>query len=81
MSDFRNDPNYVREEMGAYDDRVQWAAVAVILGLVGGLIFAAAFTGGSETQTAMNSVPKAPAIETTGSGGAAQNMPAPRMRP
>jgi hypothetical protein len=62
MSDFRDDPNFIRHEMREYDSRVQWAAVAVILLLVGGLIIAAAYTGG-ETQTAMNS----PAAETTGS--------------
>jgi hypothetical protein len=73
MSDFRNDPNFVRHEMSDYDSRVQWAAVAVILLLVGGLIIAAAYTGG-ETQTAMNS----PAVETTGSGtGSTATMPAP----
>jgi hypothetical protein len=77
MRDFQNDPNFGRQEMHEYDNRFQWAAVAVILLLVGGLIFAAAFTGG-ETQTAMNT----PAAETTGSGGAAQTMPAtPRQRP
>ena len=27
MSDFRNDPNFVRDEMRDYDSRVQWAAV------------------------------------------------------
>ena len=42
MSDFRNDPNFVRHELNEFDSRVQWAAVAVILLLVGGLIFAAA---------------------------------------
>ena len=77
MSDFRNDPNFVRNEMNDYDIRVQWAAVAVILLLVGGMIIAAAYTGG-ETQTAMNS----PAAETTGMGGSsdmgsAATMPAP----
>jgi hypothetical protein len=75
MSDFRNDPNFVRQEMSEYDSRVQWAAVAVILLLVGGMIFAAAYTGG-DTQTAMNS----PAAETTGSGGSmgsTATMPAP----
>jgi hypothetical protein len=73
MSDFRNDPNFVRNEMNDYDSRVQWAAVAVILLLVGGMIFAAAYSGG-DTQTAVNS----PAAETTGSGGSmgsAQTMP------
>ena len=58
--------------------------VAVILLLVGGLIVAAAFTGG-ETQTAMNTpmnTPRRAGAETTGSGGAAQTMPAtPRQRP
>jgi hypothetical protein len=75
MSDFRDDPNFVRHEMRDYDSRVQWAAVAVILLLVGGLIVAAAYTGG-DTQTAMNS----PAVETTGSGGSTGStatMPAP----
>ena len=75
MSDFRNDPNFVRHEMSDYDSRVQWAAVAVILLLVGGMILAAAYTG-DDTQTAMNS----PTVETTGSGGAmgsTATMPAP----
>ena len=74
MSDFRNDPNFVHHEMSEFDTRVQWAAVAVILLLVGGMIFAAAYSSG-DTQTAMNS----PAAETTGSGGStgpAQTMPA-----
>ena len=77
MSDFRNDPNFVRDEMRDYDSRIQWAAVAVIVLLVGGLIVAAAFTGG-DTQTAMNS--PAPVSETTGSGGSmgsTATMPAP----
>src|SRR5581483_5333223 len=51
MSDFRSDPNFPRSEMREYDSRVQWAAVAVILLLVGGLIIAAAWNGG-EMQTA-----------------------------
>jgi len=75
MSDFRNDPNFVQHEMREYDSRVQWAAVAVLLLLVGGLIMAAAYTGG-ETQTAMNN----PAVETTGSGdpmGSTATMPTP----
>jgi len=75
MNDFRNDPNFVRHEMSDYDSRVQWAAVAVILLLVGGMILAAAYTGG-DTQTALNS----PAAETTGSGGSmgsTATMPAP----
>ena len=73
MSDFRNDPNFVRHEMQDYNSRVQWAAVAVILLLVGGMILAAAYTGG-ETQTAMNT----PAVETTGSAspGSTATMPA-----
>jgi hypothetical protein len=80
MSDFRNDPNFVRDEMNDSDSRVQWAAVAVILLLVGGMIFAAAYSGG-DTQTAM----KGAAVETTGSGGSlgsTATMPAPiRQRP
>lgn len=64
MSDFRNDPNFVRNEINDYDPRVQWAAVAVILLLVGGMIFAAAYSGG-DTQMANNGA----AVETTGSGG------------
>ena len=75
MSDFRNDPNFVRNEMNDYDTRIQWAAVAVILLLVGGMIFAAAYSGG-DTQTAMNGA----TVETTGSGGStgsAQSMPTP----
>src|SRR6267154_2360046 len=64
MSDFRNDPNFVQGEMHDYDSRIQWAAVAVILLLVGGLIVAAGWTGGY-TQSASNT----PAVETTGSGG------------
>jgi len=63
MSDFRTDPNFPRSDMNDNDSRVQWAAVAVILLLVGGLIVASAWTGG-EQQTA-----NGPAIETTGSGG------------
>jgi hypothetical protein len=76
MSDFRSNPNFVHQEMSESDSRVQWAAVAVILLLVGGMIFAAAYSGGGDSQTAMNG----PAVETTGSGGSAgpaQTMPAP----
>lgn len=62
VSDFRIDPNFPRGDMREYNTRVQWAAVAVILLLVGGLVIAAARSGG-ETQTAVH----APAIETTGS--------------
>ena len=78
MSDFRNDPSFVRNGMNEVDSRVQWAAVAVILLLVGGLIVASAWTGG-DSQTAMNS----PTVETTGSGGAmgsAQTMPPRQLR-
>jgi len=64
MSDFRNDPDFVRNELNEYDTRVQWAAVAVILLLVGGMIFAASYSGG-DTQTAKNNA----TVETTGSGG------------
>ena len=77
MSDFRNDPNFMRNdmlrnEMQGYDSKVQWAGVAVILLLLGGLIVAAAWSGNG-TQTAANT----PAAETTGSAvpmGPAQNM-------
>jgi hypothetical protein len=75
MSDFRNDPNFVHQEMNDYDSRVQWAAVAVILLLVGGLIAAATWTGGGP-QTAMTGA----SVETTGSGGdmgSTATMPAP----
>jgi hypothetical protein len=74
MSDFRSDPNFSRNDMTEYDTRVQWAAVAVILLLVGGLIVAAAWTGG-ETQMASN----APSIETAGAApsGSTATMPAP----
>ena len=76
MSDFRNDPNSMRHEMNDYDSRVQWAAVAVILLLVGGLVVAAALTS-VDTQTASTS----PAIETTGSGGSMGSaQTAPPMR-
>jgi hypothetical protein len=77
MSDFRSDPNFPRYEMNDSDVRVQWAAVAVILLLVAGLIAAAAWTG-AEPQTA-----NGPAIETTGSGaslGSTATMP-PAQRP
>jgi hypothetical protein len=62
MSDFRTDPNFPRHDMNDDDSRVQWAAVAVILLLVGGLIVASAWTSGEQTANG-------PAIETTGSGG------------
>jgi hypothetical protein len=45
-----------------YDPRVQWAAVAVILLLVGGIIAASMYSG-NETQIASNRS----AVETTGS--------------
>jgi len=35
MSDFRNDPSFVRNGMNEVDSRVQWAAVAVILSICG----------------------------------------------
>lgn len=76
MSDFRSDPNFPRGDMQQYDSRVQWAAVAVILLLLGGLIVAASFTGDQTQSASTNS----PAVETTGSGGAtgaAQTMDRP----
>jgi hypothetical protein len=72
MSDFRSDPNFVRQEMQDYDSKVQWAAVAVILLLVGGMIVAASYTGG-ETQMANNGA----TVETTGSGGSTGTMDQP----
>ena len=77
MSDFRSDPNFPRYDMSDNDSRVQWAAVAVILLLVGGLIVASAWTSG-EQQTANGT-----AIETTGSGGSMGStmMDPPRQRP
>jgi hypothetical protein len=65
MSDLHRDPNMSRtgfEDMQSYDQRVQWASVAVLLLLCGGIIVAAVYSG-DETQTAMNK----PAVETTGS--------------
>ena len=60
---------FAREVMQDYDGRVQWAAVAVILLLVGGMIFAAAYAGG-ETQMANIGA----TVET---GGSTATMPAP----
>src|SRR5258707_8944186 len=72
MSDLHHDPNMPRngfEDMQPYEQRVQWAAVAVLLLLCGGIFVAAMFSGG-DTQTALNT----PAAETTGS---ASPTPAP----
>jgi hypothetical protein len=65
--DPRFDPNLHHgvEEMSQYDKRVQWAAVAVLLLLCGGIFVAAMYSGGSDTQTAVN-IPSAPT--TTGQG-------------
>ena len=73
-----HDRDFPQDSLREYDSRVQWAAVAVILLLVGGLIVASAWTGG-DSQTAMNG----PAVETTGSGGSmgsAQTMPPRQLR-
>jgi hypothetical protein len=75
MSDFRNDSNFARQGMQDYDPKVQWAAVAVILLLVGGMIAAATFTD-TEQQTAMN-IPALEASGSAGSLGSAATMPAP----
>jgi len=48
-----HDPNFPQDSLREYDSRVQWGAVAVLLLLCGGLIFAASMTG-NDTQTAMN---------------------------
>jgi len=58
MRDMQHDPNFPHDPLREYDSRVQWAAVAVLLLLCGGLIFAASISS-NETQTAMN----APAFE------------------
>ena len=60
-----NDPNLRYgnvEEMGQYDKRVQWAAVAVLLLLCGGIFVAAMYSDGTHSQTAMN----IPSAQTTG---------------
>jgi hypothetical protein len=78
MSDFRNDPNYVPQEINDYDSRVQWAAVAVILLLVGGIIVAGTYSGG-DTQMANSGA----TVETTGSGSAGSttmDRPQPQLR-
>jgi hypothetical protein len=75
MSDFHHDPNMPRngfEDMQPYEKRIQWAAVAVLLLLCGG-IFVAALYSGNDTQTAMNSPS---AQTTTGSGGGMGTPPA-----
>lgn len=53
MRDLRDDPNFPADGIRDYDGRLQWAAVAVMLLMCAGLIFAATYTG-DETQTAMN---------------------------
>ena len=73
MSDLR-DPNFPRDMTQTdYDQRVQWAAVAVILLLVGGIIAASMYSDDG-TQVASNR----PAVETTGSGATMPARPAQR---
>jgi hypothetical protein len=75
MSDLHRDPNISRtgfEEMQPDEKRMQWAAVAVLLLLCGGILVATMYSGG-DTQTAMNR----PAAETTGS--ASPMAPPPRQ--
>jgi hypothetical protein len=74
MTDPRFDPNLRQgtEEISQYDKRVQWAAVAVLLVLCGGIFVAAMYFSGSDTQTAMNS----PAAQTTGQAGPGSGPPA-----
>ena len=70
-----NDPNLGYgnvEEMGQYDKRVQWAAVAVLLLLCGGIFVAAMYSDGTQSQSAMN----IPSAQTTG-----QATPAPGPAP
>lgn len=78
MSDFHHDPNFPRdgfEDMRPYEKRIQWAAVAVLLLLCGG-IFVAALYSGNDTQTAMNS----PSAQTTGSANATMTTPPAQLR-
>jgi hypothetical protein len=57
MHDLRNDPNMPHGPMqDFYNDKVQWAGVAVILLLAAGLIFAGVYSG-NETQMASNQSP------------------------
>lgn len=76
MSDPRFDPHprYGKEEMSQYDRRAQWAAVAVLLLLCGGIFVAAMYSGGSETQTAVN----IPSAQTATGQGSPATGPAPR---
>lgn len=78
MSDFRTDPNFPQREFKDSDMRVQWAAVAVILLLVGGLIVAAAWSG-ADTETASNGT----AIQSTTTGSAPADTvgPMPKVPP
>jgi hypothetical protein len=71
MSDPRYDPNFPRHDMaGDYNPRVQWAALAVLLLLTGGIIIASMYAT-NDTQVASNR----PAVETTGSTGPTQQPP------
>ena len=78
MSDLHRDPNMSRpgfDGMESYDQRVQWASVAVLLLLCGGIIVAAMYSGG-DTQTARNK----PAVETTGSASPIPPAPPQSLR-
>jgi hypothetical protein len=55
---------------GDYNPRVQWAALAVLLLLVGGIIIASMYST-NDAQVATN----APAVETTGAAGPTQRPP------
>ena len=75
--DHLNDPDLRYgnvEEMRQYDKRVQWAAVAVLLLLCGGIFVAAMYSDGSQSQSAMN----IPSAQTTGQ---ATPAPAPNRTP
>jgi hypothetical protein len=77
MNHLHDDPNLRYgnvEEMGQYDKRVQWAAVAVLLLLCGGIFVAAMYSDGGETQTAM----RIPSAQTTGQGAAPAPSPTPQ---
>ena len=72
-----NDPNLRYgnvEEMGQYDKRVQWAAVAVLLLLCGGIFVAAMYSEGNDTQTAMQ-------IQSAQTTGQATSAPTPAPSP
>jgi hypothetical protein len=72
MSDPRYDPNFPRHDMqDDYNPRLQWAGLAVLLLLIGGIIIASMYSTG-DTQVASN---RPAAVETTGAAGPTQRPP------